>query len=303
MSASLILTYHRVAEGRDPLGQCVSPTHFEAHLDVLGRTFALVPLAEVERPSRARRVALTFDDGYACNLRVAAPLLRAATAPATFFVPSRILRDAREFWWDRLEHSHFDGAPAATTLDVAPDGRRLRVDVRTERGRLRSMKALSRRLRPLTLASIDEIVDAVERQLGGAAESARCSRHRLLDRAGVAALAADPLFELGSHAVTHVMLTALDGDGQADELARSRAELQAVAETPVEAVAFPFGTPEAVDESTVRAAADAGYGRAYVNTPGPLAGRSGRLRRPRHMVHDWSADEFSTFVERWLRDL
>jgi peptidoglycan/xylan/chitin deacetylase (PgdA/CDA1 family) len=49
-----------------------------------------------------RRYALiTFDDGYFNNMR-ALPVLEEFAVPATFFIATDFVRDARSFWWDVL---------------------------------------------------------------------------------------------------------------------------------------------------------------------------------------------------------
>ena len=86
--------YHRVAiERSDPWGLCVSPMHFEEHLDVLRRHRNVVSMAELHRRVLAGdvapgTVAVTFDDGYVDNLLAAEPLLRQYDVPATVFVSS-----------------------------------------------------------------------------------------------------------------------------------------------------------------------------------------------------------------------
>jgi peptidoglycan/xylan/chitin deacetylase (PgdA/CDA1 family) len=295
----LVLTYHRIATGRDPLGQCVQPERFAEHLAVLAVSADIVPLTELGGSSR--RVALTFDDGYADNAATAAPLLRAHEAPATFFVPSRVLDDRSEYWWDRLEHAHFDGSPAATVVDVEIGGGRVRIDVRDDEGRLRSIKALSRRLRPLPLTTVDEVVGAVATQLG--AEPAACEAHALMTAAEVRELAAEPLFTLGSHGVTHTMLSALAPDAQEHELVSSRVALEALTGDAPAAVAYPFGTLDAIDPATVHAARTAEYRQGYVNTPGRLDPRRTPFAQPRHMVHDWPAAEFAAQLDRWFAAL
>jgi peptidoglycan/xylan/chitin deacetylase (PgdA/CDA1 family) len=296
----LVLTYHRIAAGRDPLGQCVHPERFAEHLAVLRVSAEIVPLHALSDGGRSsRRVALTFDDGYRCNAETAAPLLRAHAAAATFFVPSRVLTDRSEYWWDRLEHAHFDYARDAATVDIEIDGRRVRIDVRDDAGRLRSIKALSRRLRRLPLGTIDALVATIVEQLGAETTPA-CDAHALLDTAALQALAADPLFELGSHGVSHTMLTALSPVEQELELAASRAELAPLAGAPPTSVAYPFGTPDATDSATFRAAAACGYRRGYLNTPGRIDLRRAPLAQPRHMVHDWPATQFAAQLESWF---
>jgi peptidoglycan/xylan/chitin deacetylase (PgdA/CDA1 family) len=289
----VILTYHRIADGPDPLLQCVPPGLFAEQLDVLRAHAAIVPLADVA----AGTIAITFDDGYADNATAAAPLLAERGVPATFFVPSRIVDDGREYWWDRLEHAHFDAAPRTDQLDTEIAGTRLRVDVRTAEGRQRSHKAVNRRLRRLPVAEADSLADSIARQLG-ADPSVSCARHALLDRDAIAALAAEPLFEIGSHGIGHSMLSALDDREQLHELTASREALETVTGEPVTSVAYPYGTTDAYTGSTFALAQRAGYQRACVNTPGRIGAP---FALPRHMVYAWDGDELSSKLREWFR--
>src|SRR4051812_30294675 len=86
-----ILMYHRIAEDTfDPWGVAVSPANFADQLDWLKRhrtPLRLLEFAEHHRRGSlpADAVALTFDDGYACNAVTAAPMLDALGIPATIF--------------------------------------------------------------------------------------------------------------------------------------------------------------------------------------------------------------------------
>jgi peptidoglycan/xylan/chitin deacetylase (PgdA/CDA1 family) len=66
--------YHRVAEpADDPYALAVRPAHFEQHVEHLRRRADVVPLTDWFEPSRAARIAVTFDDGYVDNATTAAP--------------------------------------------------------------------------------------------------------------------------------------------------------------------------------------------------------------------------------------
>lgn len=295
----LILTYHRIGGGRDPLQQCVDVERFAQHIERLPSLADVVPLESLETPSRRPRIALTFDDGYADNGAVAAPILREAGLPATFFIPSRVLAERGEFWWDRLEHLHLDSQPETASVDVAPAGRRLRIDVRSEAGRLRSLKALNRRLRPLPPAAIEAVVRDVESQLGPSVVRS-CAAHSLLDGAAVAALAATALFEIGCHGATHTMLSALTAREAELEIRESREALESATGRSVTSFSYPYGTPESFGAETIALVRAAGFARACRNTPGRADFARERYRLARHMVYDWSGDELAARVNSWL---
>ena len=49
-----------------------------------------------------RAVAITFDDGYADVFDTAYPVLKTAGVRATVFIPSDVVENKGEFWWDRV---------------------------------------------------------------------------------------------------------------------------------------------------------------------------------------------------------
>lgn len=87
--AALIVTYHAIEEGSSPL--CIEPSLFRRHLDCLANLGATtMTVSELATALRAGElpplaVAITFDDGCASAVRIAAPLLAERGQKATFF--------------------------------------------------------------------------------------------------------------------------------------------------------------------------------------------------------------------------
>lgn len=108
LSAPVVLMYHSVCRnaGRDLFNLHVDPERFEAQIATLAATYQIVSLTEIGRDIgagslRPNTLAVTFDDGYANNLSIAAPVLQKFNVPATLFICTGFLgRDA--FWWDQL---------------------------------------------------------------------------------------------------------------------------------------------------------------------------------------------------------
>ena len=106
----LILMYHRVAKAAaDPWKLAVPPGLFDEQLKLLGDSRLVLPLLDFGRLHQrgdlpANAIAITFDDGYACNALVAAPLLEKYRLPATIFVTTGLISSDKEFWWDALLH-------------------------------------------------------------------------------------------------------------------------------------------------------------------------------------------------------
>ena len=77
-SRKFIFLYHRIASPEDdPFALAVSENWFQDHLEILRSHCRLVSLDEIlcARVAKSSVVAsITFDDGYADNLRTAAPM-------------------------------------------------------------------------------------------------------------------------------------------------------------------------------------------------------------------------------------
>lgn len=107
-----VLFYHKVQ--RRPVGlwgeRVLDAEEFEQHVAFLAREYEPVPLSLLVEGLRgraslpARAVALTFDDGYRNNLRVAAPILRRYRVPATLFVATGLVGTSQWMWAYELEH-------------------------------------------------------------------------------------------------------------------------------------------------------------------------------------------------------
>jgi peptidoglycan/xylan/chitin deacetylase (PgdA/CDA1 family) len=120
---------------------------------------------------------------------------------------------------------------------------------------------------------------------------------RPLSTAEVGRLAADGLVEIGAHSVSHPLLPARPAAEQADEIGRSRRDLEAIVERPVTRFAYPFSATSALTERLVR---ESGFSRAYGGT-GELGGSTERFRVPRLQVADSDGDRFARQLREWFR--
>lgn len=270
----VILMYHRIARPLvDPWGLAVQPEHFEQHLAVLRRSRRPLPMSEfVERLERrtlpSDAVAVTFDDGYVDNLREAKPRLAAYDVPATLFVTTGAVGQRLEYWWDELARGILlRGAPLDCEVVIAGEPCRLVFPQAEGAGQACAWRAwetphTERAATYLEVWGRLQIVSAEER---GAVMS------RLRDvlnspppdvadlpmaESELAELAADGLFEIGGHTVTHPVLPSLDAAGRRREILEGKLACERVAGRPIAGFAYPHG---ALDHDSRAAVHESGF--------------------------------------------
>jgi len=132
----MILMYHRVARTGpdcDPFRLAVSPDNFTDHLDAIREHYTILPLTEFAQRHRdgvlaPNTLAITFDDGYACNALVAAPALAARSIPATVFLATGLIGRAAEYWSDELERIVFDPTSRGSA-EIRAGSQLIRIDL------------------------------------------------------------------------------------------------------------------------------------------------------------------------------
>ena len=294
---SLILCYHRIAEGvEDPFQLCVEPANFAAHLDEIARYGEPSTLDELSLPSRRPRIVVTLDDGYVDNLVNALPVAEAKGIPITVFVTSGAVGNPNGFWWDRL----------GTLLRLRPAGIREVVlpaidgIVRVEVGNSApkdDLQAVRRHLLVLPAAEIHRALDAVSEQW--ATPAAPPPDARPLTPSELLQLARSKAVTIGAHTVDHVCLRGLPKAEQFETISSSRKHLERLSGLTISHFAYPYGGPDGFDDSSVDAARSAGLKTACTAIPGNARPSSDPYRLPRRIVMNWDRLRFKVSLLRW----
>jgi peptidoglycan/xylan/chitin deacetylase (PgdA/CDA1 family) len=304
----LILLYHRIASPRhDPFALAVPENWFHDHLDILKSQCRLVALSELLRTDIAESVALatiTFDDGYLDNLTTASPVLRQAGIPATFFICTGYLGDARGFWWDRVATAIATADPLLSEPQAAtePGLRRLLATAArsTLDARRKATLEIASHLQRMRPTDRDRVVADLETVLVARASS-EVEPCPVLDEAGVRELAAQGIAHLGAHTHSHSMLSVLTRDEQLAEIERSVTGIEDITGIRPQVLAYPYGSEQDYNEDSCLAARDAGLQAAFVNHAARFDPKGQPYRVPRYYVPPLPADQFRTWLCRILR--
>ena len=298
-SKLIVLLYHRIArETSDPWSLCVTPEHFVEHLEVLQR-FRRVPLSRIQ-PSGFRlfgepQVAITFDDGYADNVRVAAPLLRLYGIPATFFIATGYVGRDIEYWWDELERIVLEGAAPPSSFSGVVNGRKYSWQIPPNRSRTETYTFLYGQLQPLADETRRCLLDRLADLCRPVPEARTTRRPMTLDE--LWNLSVDPLFEIGAHTVMHPLLAARPVHEQYSEIRGSKSFLEQHLDHPVQSFSYPYGGRQHYLPATVAAVRESGFLRACTTGGYPVKHGDGPFEISRQNVTDMDGDSFLKYIQ------
>jgi peptidoglycan/xylan/chitin deacetylase (PgdA/CDA1 family) len=285
----LILTYHRVCAHPDALvAGNAHAAGFARQMQVLARGFRVLPLTEAaERLGAgtlpARAVCITFDDGYADNADVAAPILARYGLPATFFIATGFL-DGGRMWNDTIIETVRSVRGPALDLGALGLGH---VPLDGPAARAAAIEGLIGRCKYLEPDARAARVDAI-----AAAAGVDPPRDLMMRSDQVRALH-DAGMEIGAHTVWHPILSSIPEEAAEREIVASRDRLSSIIGAPVHSFAYPNGKP-GVDyrREHVEAVRRAGFTLAVSTVWGAGRASDDRWQLPRVGFSDTSRWRF-----------
>ena len=292
-----ILIFHRVLRKPDPLRPWEPDAKlFEARMRWLASAFHVLPLLEASRRLSARSLppnaaCITFDDGYADNLTIAAPILANVRIPATFFIASGYL-DGGRMWNDTvIESIRIARGPMLDLSSIGlgswpcTDDAEKRAAIDGLLGQLKYLEQAERQQR------VEHLADLVG--LPAKSDLMMTSQQvRELRRLGMS---------IGGHTVTHPILTKVTPEVAQREIADGRAALEELVREPVRVFAYPNGRPiQDYDASHVRMVREMGFDAAVSTAQGVSYEKSDRFQLPRFTPWDLGVGKFGLRLARNL---
>jgi peptidoglycan/xylan/chitin deacetylase (PgdA/CDA1 family) len=218
----------------------MTPAKFEEEISVIARRFHVVSLKEavrrlVEGEPAEPVVAITFDDGYEDNYRVAFPILERYGIPTTIFLTTGSLDSREPLWFETLALA-VKKSPHVS-VDVELDVPR-RVLLRNESERLRANDEIFWVLRNLPDSERQRRLREVLNILNAGDATERSSKMltwnqvRWLKARGV---------DFGGHTVTHPFVSRLTREQATWEVGECKRRIQDELQSPVEHFAYPSG--------------------------------------------------------------
>jgi len=304
----------------------VSRRHFAEHLEVLQKYTKPVRLTSLRERLHGGSgahcgVVLTFDDGYADNLYYAKPLLERREIPATVFVASGYIGAEMEFWKDYLERIFLQPGTLPSFLPLIINGKPYQWELGEaahystgdfeQNSGWNVLKTSDPTLRHSLYRSLCQILNTVpedernnvlkELLAWAGIEPKPRSTHQTLTADELTKLDDGELMEIGSHTVTHPVLSALSGVTQRDQIQKSKKSLEEILRRSVISFAYPYGGKSHYTEETVANVREAGFEYACSNFDGIVRRGADMWQLPRFLVRDWDGQEFCCRLKQWLR--
>ena len=271
----LILMYHRFSEKAD--GISTSAQCFKQQLDYLAAHYRIVPLSELARhltsgqPVPPGLAVITIDDGYQDCYDIAYPILREHGLPATAFVVTDFVDRATWLWTDKVRY--LTASASASLLEATIEDCPLRISLDGQYSRLKGAERVNTQLKLISDEAKNDAISEISERLGVQIPNEPPTQYlpltweqiRELDSSGI---------EIGSHTVTHPILTRISIEKLRYELRESRARLESVLGHKVELLGYPNGDHNAAVQFE---AARAGYTCAVTADYGLNNGRTNLL--------------------------
>lgn len=291
LSADLarVLMYHNFCGPNATDPDALNVEGIRRQFEYLRRHFQVVPLLDLaERLASGRKfdrcsVALTIDDGRRSCYEFLFPLMKEFNFPATFFVVSSFIRGEDWIWTDKVLWLSEQSRPPN---ELAP-------------GKLDGVFRSLNRMRPEERnARIEAMASSLNKSGGVTIPKSAPAKYSPCSWSELREMADSRLMEIGSHTVTHPILSSVTDEESFEELTRSRAQIEQGVDRSVRSFCFPNGMPGDFRPSQVRQVADAGYDCSVIAQFGMVGNSSDRYQLPRiGMARKRSAEQIAKYLD------
>jgi peptidoglycan/xylan/chitin deacetylase (PgdA/CDA1 family) len=303
--AAVILRYHSIQDRPEQFASTIgcdsihATSIFERHMELIAEHFSAISLDDIalflkgDKALPPRAVAITFDDGYKDNVRIAAPILSRFGIPGTFYVLVGAVDRSKAPWYCVLRHAFWTARnpkwtdPATGAVHDLTDSRTREAAFMDAAGICAKSSALER----------EELVQSATYSLEPEPFPNESDLMMTWDDARTLVKSGHIV---GSHTMTHPNVAQVSADDARHELSDSKIKLEKELGTPVKHFSYPHPALNPQwNESTLRITEELGYATAVTTTVGAVRSDARPLAIPRTYIPR-EESEFLWHLERTL---
>lgn len=296
----LTLFYHRINVFANDYQQlCVSPQNFKEQLQYLKDNYLLVRFEEDWNQLNSDAVAITFDDGYLDNLQFALPILEEMQVPATIFVSTGTMNQAKELWWDELEYLLLNDNYTSSYFQLEDSEFGYRWDTSTWAYRENCYRSIHHLMKNFVNPNKREEWMEQLWHWRGLERKAR-KENLTVSEDECRILARSKMISIGAHTVNHPSLAVLNRADQEKEIASSIDRLSDILGEQIILFSYPFGSYGAnYNEDSIEICKCCGIKKA-ASTDSLLWDSSvNPYTIPRKVIRNWDAEEFQKKLQEY----
>jgi peptidoglycan/xylan/chitin deacetylase (PgdA/CDA1 family) len=272
----LVLCYHGVVSRDHSPNEflyrnTVSSRQFREQLEFLGRNFDPISVEEIiqhwEKGTalKARPVLVSFDDGYRNNLELAAPLLSHYGFPALFSITTAYIGRTEVLWPDEVNLRVLGWQSSTIPLPHHDDSQEAATVPPTQAGRIRLAESIRAACKALPGESVYRYLDLLRSEPCPTMQARDSEIFDFLSWEEVRALEKAG-FDIGSHTVTHRILSQISTEEVESELRESKRIIESETGKKCSCLVYPNGQKADVPPDIAELVGRAGYRLAFTLT-------------------------------------
>ena len=269
----IILAYHRVLDRDDndsylfdeELISADSKT-FLWQINFLKKHYDIVSFAELSdrldgnKSLTGRELIITFDDGFSDNYSNAYKLLDSVDIPAVFYISTGYMGADKTFWFNEVVHA----IKVAKKLSFSIANKKYNFDCSKE-NRKKAIQIVLDQLKEIPNEERLKTIESLYRDLDFSTKTIPASELPMTWE-NINEMASNNM-EIGSHAVSHPILSRMTDAEMQEEIVASKKSIETLTDKACLSIAYPVGGKNEFTEKVKEAAEAAGYeyGLSYIS--------------------------------------